>query len=133
MPSMSAGGLSMVTVRGAFGPDHTIYWHTVPSTPRPLTGTYSYLLAPRILAPKGAAGCLPQREQPGVCHKGSSQVSATKGAARCLPQRDQPGVCHKRISGCGAVLIFRRQRQRLHVAAWAGQGREWSTGCSHTC
>jgi hypothetical protein len=29
----------MVTVWGGFGPDHT-----VPSTPRPLTGTYSYLL-----------------------------------------------------------------------------------------
>ena len=30
---------SQVTVWGGFGPDHT-----VPSTPRPLTGTYSYLL-----------------------------------------------------------------------------------------
>ena len=40
--SMSAGGIRsiMVTVRGEIGPDHT----TVPSTPRPLKGTHSYLL-----------------------------------------------------------------------------------------
>ena len=39
LPALGISSL-VVTVWGGFGPDHT----AVPSTPRPLTGTYSYLL-----------------------------------------------------------------------------------------